>query len=113
MSDSSVAEAITDHLDLPEATITDKLIWKVVGGAAVASTAYLARRALHAGWEGVFKNPPPTNPEHPDVQWREAVAWALVSGAVIGLAQLVTARNTAKYWRKRTGHLPPGLRDIG
>ena len=40
---------------------------------------------------------------------REAVAWAAVSGALIGLARMFAARRAAGYYAKSTGHLPPGL----
>jgi hypothetical protein len=96
-----------------EETISDKLVWRIVGGAAVAGAAFVAKRALDSTWKAVAGNPPPTNPEHPDVAWREAIGFALLSGAVIGLAQLVAARNAAKIWRKQKGSLPPGLRDVG
>jgi hypothetical protein len=96
-----------------EETIADKLAWKVIGGVAVAGAAFVAKKALDGGWKAATGNPPPTNPEHPDVAWREAIGFALLSGAVIGLAQLVAARNAAKIWRTRKGSLPPGLRDVG
>ena len=93
-------------------TVSDKLAWKVAGGAAVAAAAFLARKSLDGTWRAATGNPPPNNPEDPDVAWGEAVAWAVLSGAVIGIAQLVAARNAAKYWRHRKGDLPPGLRTV-
>lgn len=94
-------------------TVSEKLLWKVVGGGAVGAAAFLAKKSLDGSWRAVTGNPPPNNPEDPDVAWREAIGFALLSGAVIGLAQLLAARNAAKYWRKRRGALPPGLRDVG
>jgi hypothetical protein len=43
------------------------------------------------------------------VEVKEAVAWAMVSGALIGLARMAAARRAAGYYAKSTGHLPPGL----
>src|SRR4051794_3557520 len=63
-----------------EETLTDKLVWKVVGGVAVAGAAFVAKKALDGGWRAATGNPPPTNPEHPDVAWREAIGFALLSG---------------------------------
>ena len=37
------------------------------------------------------------------------MAWAAVSGALIGLARMFAARRAAGYYAKSTGHLPPGL----
>jgi hypothetical protein len=55
---------------------------------------------------------PPTNPESPDTTWQEAVGWAIVSGAAVGVARLLATRTAANYWRKSTGELPPGLEEV-
>ena len=90
----------------------DKMAWKLLGGVAVGASAFLAKKLLDGSWRVATGNPPPNNPEDPDVAWREAIGWALLSGAVIGITQLVAARTAAKYWRQRKGALPPGLRDV-
>ena len=52
-------------------------------------------------------------PEDPDTTWHEAIGWALLSGAVIGLARLAAVRQAAAYYRHSTGHLPKALqRDV-
>jgi hypothetical protein len=38
------------------------------------------------------------------------VAWALLSGAVIGLARLFATRRAAIYYRRSTGELPQAMR---
>ena len=85
------------------------LAWKVLGtGSAVLSAAF-AQRALNAVWKTATGNDPPTVPEDPDTSWREAIGWALLSGAVIGLARLAAVRQAAAYYRHSTGHLPKGI----
>ena len=83
-----------------------KLVWKFMGtGAAVVATL-LADEALHAGWRMATGKKPPTTPEDPESNLREAVVWAAVSGAVIGLFRLVATRKAAQYYAKSTGELP-------
>ena len=67
------------------------------------------RRRSTPSWKAATGKNPPANPADPDVDVGEAVAWAAVSGALIGLARMAAARRAAGYYAKSTGHLPPGL----
>lgn len=71
-----------------------------------------ARKVVEAGWERTTGKNPPTNPESPDTTWGEAIGWALLSGAAVGLARLVATRKAAAYYRRRTGHLPHDLEEV-
>ncbi len=64
---------------------------------------------LEKSYTGVTGKVPPANPEDPDVDWREAVGWAVLSGVVMALARLLFQRTAARSYIKRTGELPPGL----
>jgi Protein of unknown function (DUF4235) len=75
-----------------------------VGGTIGA--AWVARKGVSTGWKAVTGNEPPVNPEDPDVDWAEAVGWALLSGAVIGMARLAASRQAAVVYRKVTGVQP-------
>lgn len=86
------------------------MVWKVLGtGSAVVAAAF-AEKGLKAVWRTATGNEPPTTPEDPDTAWVEAVTWALLSGAVIGLARLAATRKAAAYYRRSTGELPQALR---
>ena len=52
---------------------------------------------------------PPANPSNPEVDVREAVLWAILSGAVITAVKILLTRRAANYYAKSTGQLPPGL----
>jgi hypothetical protein len=41
------------------------------------------------------------------------VAWAAVSGTMIGIARMLATRKAAHYYAKSTGHLPPELQKDG
>ena len=84
-------------------------VWSLMSLVAVIGAAAVAKKALHTGWKTATGKNPPANPADPDVDMREAVAWAAVSGALIGLARMFAARRAAGYYAKSTGHLPPGL----
>lgn len=86
------------------------LPWKVIGSGSAVLAAAAAERVLHLGWQAATGRKPPTVPEDPETQWREAVAWAVLSGAVIGVARLLATRRAAAYYARSTGSLPKALR---
>ena len=85
-------------------------VWTAFSMVAVLGAAAVAKKALNSSWKAATGKNPPANPADPDVEVREAIAWAVVSGALIGLVRMVAARRAAGYYTKSTGHLPPGLR---
>ena len=85
--------------------------YKLMAVAASFVGALMARKAVAAVWKLLSGKEPPANPEHPEVAWGEAAAWAVVSGAVVGLARMVAQKRVAATWHRSTGSLPPGMED--
>jgi hypothetical protein len=85
-------------------------MWSVFSLVSALGAASLTKKALDSGWKAATRRQPPENPADPDVDLREAVAWAVVSGAFVGLARMLAQRRAAGYYFKSTGNLPPGLR---
>jgi hypothetical protein len=90
---------------------TGKGGYKVLALLASLLGAMVARKTLAFAWKSVSGKPPPANPEHPAVTWPEAASWAVVSGAVVGLARLAAQKKVAASWHRSTGSLPPGLEE--
>jgi hypothetical protein len=88
-----------------------QLGYKALAMGATLIGAMIARKVLSFGWTQVTGKEPPANPEHPEVTWPEAVTWAVVSGALVGLARLVAHKKIASTWHRSTGELPPGLEE--
>jgi hypothetical protein len=83
--------------------------WKVIAtGGAVAAT-FVTKKIVGGAWKAATGGEPPEHPEHPDTTWTQAMAWAMLTGAVAGAIKLVITRHAAKSWRSATGALPPGL----
>lgn len=84
-------------------------VWRAFAlGSAIGATVAV-RKAMDVSWKVGTGHPPPANPEDPDVDWPEAVAFAVASGAAVGLARMLASRKAADYYRRSTGHLPPGM----
>jgi hypothetical protein len=84
-----------------------KLGYKALAALAAVLGALVARRSLTMAWKMATGKEPPANPEHPTVTWPEAVTWAVVSGAVVGLARLAAQKKVAASWHRSTGAPPP------
>jgi hypothetical protein len=88
------------------------LVWKVLGSGAAIGAAVVARKLVTSGWTTATGKLPPANPEDPQVSWPEAVGWAVVSGAFVGVARLLATRKAAAYYTKSAGHPPKGLQEV-
>ena len=84
-------------------------MWTVMSLVSGLGAAALVRKALNGGWKAATGKEPPSNPADPDVQLREAISWAVVSGTAIALGRMYAGRRAARYYVKSTGHLPPEL----
>jgi len=85
-------------------------LWSVFSLATALGAAAVAKKALNSGWRAATGKNPPANPADPDVDMKEAIAWAAVSGTLIALARMLATRRAANYYARSTGHLPPDLR---
>lgn len=87
--------------------------WSVMSLAAALAAATLAKKTLDGSWKAATGKKPPENPADPDVDIREAGAWAVASGTLMALAKMLATRRAASYYAKSTGHLPGQLQPDG
>lgn len=91
-----------------------KMLYKMFGILSGVFAAKVARSVMESGWKRTHGGAnPPRQPDAPGTRWSEAIAWAVASGVAAGVARLLATKSTASAWRKATGHLPPGLEDVG
>lgn len=86
--------------------------WRLLGGLSAVAAGMAARRLMVRGWRASTGHNPPANPAAPGTRWREAIPYAMASGAVLGLARMLATRKAAAYYRNSTGHLPPGMEEV-
>jgi len=85
-------------------------IWTVFSLVSALAAAAAARKGLNTSWKAATGKNPPENPADPDVDVREAIAWAVLSGVAVAVARMLAQRKAASYYARSTGHLPPGLK---
>ena len=82
------------------------IAWKALSGTAVVVATIAAEKALQVGWQAATGRKPPEVPENPDTSWGRPLAWAMVSGAVIGATRLAATRWAAAVYETSAGALP-------
>jgi hypothetical protein len=90
----SVADKVSDYLD-DEDGINGLLVSGIAAGGA-----FLVRRALGYGWKKTMKSDPPKTPADRNVDFKEALAWTLLTGVVAALVRLFIRRNVVVGARK-------------
>ncbi len=69
--------------------MSNKQLISTIGvGLAAASISMLARKSVQKSWEKVTDKPAPKDKPSSDVDLKEAIAWALVSGIGAGAARM-------------------------
>jgi uncharacterized protein DUF4235 len=88
------------------------MAWKLFGGLSAVFAGIAARKALMTLFTKTTGRTPPANPQSPTTSWQEATAWAVLSGAVMGVARMLATRKAASYYQRSTGHLPKGMEKV-
>lgn len=87
----------------------DPKIFSILSLGAALLAATVARRGISSAWRAATGKNPPANPADPDVNVREALLWAAVSGTLIAIARMLASRRAANYYMRSTGQVPPSL----
>lgn len=83
-------------------TLAAKLL---TAGAAVLA-GIVAKKTTDTTWKFVTGSDSPENPDDPDIDIKEAVAFAVLSGVIVGLARMVANRQATRLVAKGSGRSP-------
>lgn len=90
--------------------VQEAKVWNFVASSAAIGAVVASKPLLERLWRVVFRSEPPGNPAASSVLWRDALAWSLITGAIVGVVRLVAQRGAAGAWNRRQGRYPSGLR---
>jgi hypothetical protein len=91
--------------------VDEDKVWNGVASMAAVGAVVATKPLIERGWRLILHSEPPGNPAHEEVAWRDAILWAVVTGAVVGLIRLIAQRSAAGAWQKARGHYPATLRE--
>ena len=94
MNFDDITDKVKDYLD-----DEDGVNGLLVSGIA-AGSAFLVRKAIGYGWKKTMKSEPPKNPADREVNFKEALAWTLLTGIIASLVRLLVRRNIVVGARK-------------
>jgi hypothetical protein len=73
---------------------------KAINALAGAAAAFIARKLIVFAWTKITGHKPPEPPEDRKVATGEAVAWAFVVGAGVGVARVLAVRLASRQSEK-------------
>ena len=91
-------------------SLDEEQVWNGVASGAAIGAVMATKPLVERVWKLVARREAPGNPAHQDVSWGEALAWALVTGALVGVIRLLAQRTAASAWARATGDYPEALR---
>ncbi|MGL5810273.1 MAG: DUF4235 domain-containing protein [Nocardioides sp.] len=77
--------------------------WSAFMTIVALAAASAARKGLTTSWRAATGKNPPANPADPDVDIKEAVAWAAFSGTFVAIVRMLASRRAASYVARSTG----------
>lgn len=89
--------------------IDDDQIWNGVAGMAAMGAGLAAKPLAEAVWRRLFGGDLDADPASRDVRWRDALLWAVFTGATVGVVRLVAQRGAAAAWARTRGDYPAAL----
>ncbi len=92
--------------------ISERAVWKGIGVLSGLAVGYVVRLGLQQVWRASTGKEPPGNPVARNTTWRQALIWAISSGAAMAVARLLTQRGAAEAFKMASGHYPEGLEEV-
>ncbi|WP_092562274.1 DUF4235 domain-containing protein [Bowdeniella nasicola] len=72
--------------------------WKIVSAGSMAVAGMVASKVVNVGWKAVTGHNPPEDPEDPGVRLAEVLTFALISGALMGLARQLALTGASRWY---------------
>jgi hypothetical protein len=69
-------------------------------GASLGATS-VAKKIADVAWKASAGKEPPADPTDPEVELREALVWAIVSGLLVAVLRTLVARRLSRNERRR------------
>lgn len=80
--------------------MTRDTAWTAASILAVIAGATLARTVLKGGWRAATGNEPPADPDADDTSWKQALAWGISTGALIGIIRALARKGSSAAERR-------------
>jgi len=83
-----------------EEVMTRENAWTAASILTVIAGAAMGRTLLKTGWRAVTGNEPPQDFDAEDTTWKQALIWAVVTGAIIGVVRALSRKGASAAERR-------------
>jgi Protein of unknown function (DUF4235) len=84
------------------------MVWRVLGTGSAVLAGVVANKIVIAVWKKAGRQEV-LDPRDPRVPWKDALAFAALTGLATGAARVAATRKAAAYYEKSAGHLPKAM----
>ena len=70
-------------------------LWQIAATGSAILAGIATRKALQSGWRRVKDEEPPENPDVSSVSWTNAILWAAMTGAAVGVSKMLVTRSVS------------------
>lgn len=84
------------------------MVWRILGMGSAILAGIGARKIVDQVWKRAGQGER-VDPRNPEVPFRQALAYAALTGLVAGTARTMATRKAAAYYQSSAGHLPAAL----
>ncbi len=85
-------------------------VWRVLGTGSAILAGVVANKVVTAIWKKAGRDAI-LDPRDPRTPWKDAVAFAALTGLAVGATRVVVTRKAAQFYRRSSGHLPKPMRE--
>ena len=85
-------------------------VWRVIGTGSAVLAGIVANKIVTEVWKRAGRDEI-LDPRDPRTPWKEAVAFAALTGLAVGAARVLVTRKAAQYYASATGELPPPMQE--
>lgn len=89
------------------ANIAGKVSLKIMTLAISIPVGIATKKVIERAWTAARPEGTPREPKEADVRWGDAIAWGVLSGAGVVIADMISRRSAASAYRALVGSEPP------
>ena len=91
---------------------SQRATWMLVGAGSAMVAGAAMSGIIEGVWRLVEEEEPPIDPDASTTSWGKAIAWTMITGVLVSVAQLAARRGAAVGWEHFTGQRPPRKRKV-
>lgn len=86
------------------------MAWRVMGTGSAILAGIVANKIVTTIWKKAGRDSI-VDPRDPRTPWKDALAFAALTGLAVGAARVLATRKAAQFYAKSAGHLPKAMQE--